>query len=63
MTHVVPGNPRGKKVAVARFDFHIGGVLFLKSRNRVISPQRGGPCKHFLSKQLVDKLLLFVKSE
>ena len=63
MMHVVPGDPSGKKVAVARINFHIGGVLFLKSRDRVTSPQRGGPRKHFLSKQLVDKLLLFVKSE
>ena len=53
-------DPTGKKVALARINFHIGGVLFLKSRDRVTSHQRGGPCKHFLPKQLVDKVLLFV---
>ena len=58
MTHVVPGNPIGKKVAAARIDFHIGGVFL----NLVVGLLR---INHlcFLSKQLVDELLLFVMRE
>ena len=63
MMHVVPGDPTGKKVALATINFYIGGVLVLKSRDRVTSHQRGGPRKHFSPKQLINKLLLFIEGE
>ena len=60
MMHVVPRPLLTKKL---QWQGLVSSKFFLKSRGRDTSHQRGGPRNHFLPKQLIDKLLLFMESE